>query len=98
MDLVPSIKKLYRGLISQPQLVIKPPNLRILISNPFIRLNCVVVTAFDHKWSRENEIRHLCLTEGVSHIEIGHLPLHTIHKTAWVVYIDYFSSPVAEIT
>ena len=91
------IKKFYFCFISKIELVIKVIDFCILVSNPLIRLNYIMVTAFNHKWSWENEVSHFCVTECATHIEIRHLPFQAIHETAFVMRVNYLSRPVAKV-
>src|SRR3954470_20758966 len=88
---VAAIEKFYFCFISKIKLVIKIFHLSILISNPLIRLNNVMMTSLNHEWSWKYEVSHFRITECAPHIEIGHFPFQTVHETSLVVRVSYFS-------
>src|ERR1700730_1189301 len=63
-----------------------------------IWLNKVVMTSFNHEWSRKNEIRHFRITESASQFEIRHFPFNTLHEASFLVSIDHLAGPVSEIS
>ena len=92
-----AIKKFYFCFISKVELVVEVFNLAILVGNPFIRLNQVVVATFHHKRSGENKICHLSITECTSHIEVWQFPFYTVHIATWIMSIHNLPCPVSEI-
>src|SRR5215208_524200 len=82
-----SIKKFYFCFISKIKLVIKEIYLSVLIRNPLIRLNQIMMTAFNHKRPWKDKVCYLGVTECASHVEIRHLPFQAIHKAAFEMRI-----------
>src|SRR5688500_11974338 len=63
---VSAIKVLYRGLVTEPKLVVKVFNFSVFVGYPFGLLDEVIVPPFHHKGSGKDQISHLGMAERIT--------------------------------
>src|SRR6266550_5775398 len=69
VDRVTAIEILDGGLVSQPQLGIEPPHLRVFVGYPLIPAYAIMMAALYHERPRDHQVGNLRVVECVPHVE-----------------------------
>jgi hypothetical protein len=94
---MPSVKELNIGFVNHVELIVQKPDFGILIGDPFVWLNKIVVTSLNHEWPGEDKIRHFRVTVGATHVKIWHFPFDGMHEAVVKMRVRHFARPVAEV-
>jgi hypothetical protein len=97
VDRVAPIEELYLCLIGEVELSIEPSHFRVLVRNPLISSDAIVVSAFHHERPRDHQVSHFRVVECAAHIEIWHLPLDAVHEAEVLVGARNFFVPGIKI-
>src|SRR4051794_27018252 len=88
VDLMRAKEELDLGPLWDSEYRVKPPHLGILVGDPLVGSDAVVVAPFDHERPWRNQRGHLRVVEGPAEVELRHLVFARVHVTVRVVDHD----------
>ena len=70
-DAVPALEERDVGAIRQPVLRVEPAHLRVLVGDPTVSSDAIVMSTLDHEGTRKDEVGHLGVVEGLAEIPVS---------------------------